>query len=241
MIVVRDGGKFMKVDSRHYRFENRDLALEYLNSSNDTYDGQLVSIKSTYTGKYDGYIVNLENGSFTVKSLAVADSVEFDYNKALNKPIDILTGSVFSPVVVSDLSDGFYKVVGAYKLSNDVITIYSSSTGHFVIVETINGVKHIKQITANNIIDHTVANGEVTSTEMPTKQWVLEQNFATETYVDEKLAAMNFFTKSEAMEYIQQCIDESIGDLVANTVDKVVDERFVASTTEEITSLFERN
>ena len=241
MIIVRDNGNFMKVDSRHYRFENRDLAIEYINKSNDTYDGQIISIRNTYTGKYDGYIVNLEGTTYTVKNLSVADAVEFDYNKALNKPIDILTGSVFSPIVVSDLSDGFYKVVGAYKLSNDVVTVYSSSTGHFVIVETIDGVKHIKQITADRIIDHTVTTDGVESVEIPTKEWITEQNFATRQYVDDKLAAMNFFTKNEAMEYIQQCIDNSIGDLVANTVDKVVAERFVAGTEDEISNLFKED
>lgn len=241
MIIVRDNGQFMKVDSRHYRFENRDLALEYLNKSNDTYDGQIISIRNTYTGNYDGYIVNQNGSTYTVKSLSVADAVEFDYNKALNKPIDVLTGTVFSPVIVSDLSDGFYKVTGAYKLSSDVVTVYSSSTGHFIIVETIDGVKHIKQITSTSIIDHTVTADGMTSVEMPTKQWISDQNFATTTYVDEKLAAMNFFTKNDAMEYIQQCIDSSIGDMVANTVEKVVSEQFVAGTEDEITSLFKED
>lgn len=241
MIIVRDNGTFMNVDSRHYRFENRDLAIEYLNKSNDTYDGQIVSIRNTYTGNYDGYIVNLVGDTYTVKSLSVAEDVEFDYNKALNKPIDIVTGTVFSPIVVSTLSDGFYKVVGAYKLSNDVVTVYSSSTGHFVIVETINGVKHIKQITAEKIIDHTVTDDGATSVEMPTKEWIIEQNYATKQYVDDKLAVMNFFTKEDAQAYIEQCIDASISTMVENTVDRIIDERFVAGTEDEISNLFKED
>ena len=240
MCIITNTSSVFVVNSRHYRFNNLDLASEGLNAASDTYEGQLVSVKNTYTGLYDCYVVNKEDGKVTLKNVAIADSVQFDYNKALNKPIDVLTGTVFSPIVVSTLSDGFYKLNGAYKLSDDVITVYSTSSGHFVMVETINGTKHIKQITADKIIDHTITDGEITSTEMPTKQWVLEQGFATEQYVDSKLAALNFFTKSDAEAYISEYIDSSISQIVADTVDRVVDERFVASTEDEIKDLFER-
>lgn len=240
MCIITNTNSVFVVNSRHYRFDNLDLAIKGINAAADTYEGQLVSVKNTYTGLYECYVVNKENDAFTLKNVAVAEDIQFDYEKALNKPIDVLTGSVFSPIVVSTLTDGFYKLNGAYKISDDVITVYSTSSGHFVMVETINGTKHIKQITADKIVDHTIADGEITSVEMPTKQWVLEQGFATETYVDNKLAAMNFFTKSDAEAYISEYIDESISQIVAETVDRVVDERFSASTEDEIKELFER-
>lgn len=241
MCIITNNNDTFVVNSRHYRFENLDLATEGLNAASDTYEGQIVSVRNTYTGLYDCYVVNKEDGAFALKNLAVADSVQFDYNKALNKPIDVLKGTVFSPIVIDTLSDGFYKLTGAYKLSDDIVTVYATSSGHFLMVETIGDTKHIKQITADKIIDYTIKDGEVTSAEMPTKQWVLEQNFATEKYVDDKLAAMNFFTKSDAEAYISQYIDASISDVVADTVDRVVDERFSACTEDEITNLVERN
>lgn len=240
MIIIREDGSLFPVNARHYRFDSQDAALEYLNKSADTYDGQFVSIKNKFSGNYDAFVVNKENGEYTVKNVAVADSVEFDYNKALNKPIDVVTGSVFEPILITDLKDGFYKVVGAYKMSGDAVTVYSSSTGHFVVVETIDGVKYIKQITAQKIIDYKVdTTGTVTLEEMPTKQWVKEQKFATVQYVDDKVSAMDFLTKSEADEYISKYIDASISKIVADTVDRVVDERFTASTENEINNLFE--
>lgn len=239
MIIIREDGSLFPVNARHYRFDSQNSALEYLNKSADTYEGQFVSIKNKFSGNYDGFIVNKENGKYIVKNVSVADSVEFDYNKALNKPIDIVTGSVFEPILITDLKDGFYKVVGAYKMSGNAVTVYSSSTGHFVIVETIDGVKYIKQITAQKIIDYKVdVTGTVSSEEMPTKQWVKEQNFATVRYVDDKVSAMDFLTKSEAAEYISKYIDASIDKIVADTVDRVVDERFTASTENEINNLF---
>ena len=240
MIIIREDGSLFPVNARHYRFDSQDAALEYLNKSADTYDGQFVSIKNKFSGNYDAFVVNKENGKYAVKNVAVADSVEFDYNKALNKPIDVMTGSVFEPILITDLKDGFYKIVGAYKMSGDTVTVYSSSTGHFVVVETIDGVKYLKQITAQKIIDYKVdATGTVTSEEMPTKQWIKEQKFATVQYVDDKVSAMDFLTKSEADEYISKYIDASISKIVADTVDRVVDERFTASTENEINNLFE--
>ena len=239
MIIVREDGSLFPINARHYRFDSQDAALEYLNKSADTYDGQFVSIKNRISGDYDGFIVNKNNGKYVVKNVSVADSVEFDYNKVLNKPIDIVTGSVFEPILITDLKDGFYKVVGAYKMSGDAVTVYSSSTGHFVVVETINGVKYIKQITAQKIIDYKVdATGTVLLEEMPTKQWIKEQTFATVQYVDGKVSAMDFLTKSEAAEYISKYIDTSIDKIVADTVDRVVGERFTASTENEINNLF---
>lgn len=239
MIIIREDGSLFPVNARHYRFDSQDAALEYLNKSADTYDGQFVSIKNKFSGNYDAFIVNKDNGKYVVKNVSVADSVEFDYNKALNKPIDVMIGSVFEPILITDLKDGFYKIVGAYKMSGDAVTVYSSSTGHFVVVETIDGVKYIKQITAQKIIDYKVdAAGTVSLEEMPTKQWVKEQNFATVRYVDDKVSAMDFLTKSEASEYISKYIDASIDKIVADTVDRVVDERFTASTENEINNLF---
>lgn len=240
MCIITNTNSLFVVNSRHYRYDDLESAIKGLNSASDTYEGQIVSVKNTYSGVYDCYVVNKESGEFTLKNLAVADDVQFDYAKALNKPIDVLTGTVFSPIVVSALSDGFYKLNGAYKISDDVITVYSTSSGHFAVVETVNGVKRIKQITAEKIIDYTVKDGETTSTEMPTKQWIVEQGFATEAYVDDKLKAMNFFTKSDAEAYISEYIDANISQLVADTVDRIVDERFVASTEDEITNLFGR-
>ena len=156
MIIIREDGSLFPVNARHYRFDSQDAALEYLNKSADTYDGQFVSIKNKFSGNYDAFVVNKENGKYAVKNVAVADSVEFDYNKALNKPIDVMIGSVFEPILITDLKDGFYKIVGAYKMSGDAVTVYSSSTGHFVVIETIDGVKYIKQITAQKIIDYNV-------------------------------------------------------------------------------------
>lgn len=239
MIIIREDGSLFPVNARHYRFDSQDSALEYLNKSTDTYEGQFVSIKNKFSGNYDGFIVNKDNGKYVVKNVSVADSIEFDYNKALNKPIDIVTGSVFEPILITDLKDGFYKVVGAYKMSGDAVTVYSSSTGHFVVVETIDGVKYIKQITAQKIIDYKVdVTGTVSSEEIPTKQWIKDQNFATVQYVDDKVSAMDFLTKSEADEYISKYIDASIDKIVADTVDRVVDERFTASTENEINNLF---
>lgn len=235
MVLVNSQHGFTPINSRHYRFNSYAEAVRLLNTYADTYEGQIVSVRNVSTGKFEAYIVNYVDDKWTISNLAIADSVEFNYNLALNKPIDNLVGSVFEPVVLTDLGNGIYKITGAFKVSSDVLTVQSTAGGQFVMVDTIDGVKYIRCISAKEIIEyHVDSQGNITSDSVPTKTWIEQQGFATTNYVDEQLAALNFFTKSEAEEYIISVVSEVNED----AINAVIDQRLIEATRQEINDLF---
>ena len=235
MVLVNSNHGFTPINSRHYRFNTYAEAIQLLNIYSDTYEGQIVSVKNSSTETYEGYIVNYVDGRYTISNLAVADSVEFNYNLALNRPIDNLVGNVFNPIIITGLENGIYKVTGAYKISPDVVTIHSTAGGQFVMVDTIDDVKYIRCISAKDIVEYRVdQGGGITTDIVPTATWINEQGFATTQYVDEKLAVLNFFTKSEAEEYIISIV----ANVNEEAINEVIDRRLVEATRKEINDLF---
>lgn len=72
-----------------------------------------------------------------------------------------LTGTLDKVVVLADLDDGIYQVKGQHKVTSDAFTTYDTGSFIFVIVQTIDGVQKIRRITADEIYDYTVVDGEV--------------------------------------------------------------------------------
>lgn len=238
MIIVRNDLSLFEVKSKLYLFESETEALNTLNTAVDAYSGMIVSILNS-KGTYSGYIVNGEKGNFIVTSLSAIDSTGFDYDQALNRPIVNLIGDVFNPPVLSDMTDGLYKITGSYKIASSLPTIYATSSGHILLIETYENVKYIKRITAYKIYDYSIqSDGTVKSTQVITKDWIDEQGYATEEYLDTKLAALNVFTKEEAQKYIEETLDSKIDAKLDEQINKVIDERFSSASDDDINKLF---
>ena len=238
MIIVRDDLSLFEVKSKLYVFDSETEALNTLNTATDSYPGMVVSILNS-KGTYSGYVVNGEKGNFTVTSLSAVDSTGFDYDQALNRPIINLLGDPFNPPVLTDMTDGLYKITGSYKIAASLPTIYATSSGHILLIETYENVKYIKRITAYRIYDYSIqTDGTVESTQVVTKDWIDEQGYATEEYLDTKLAALDAFTKEDAQKYIDETLESKIDGKLDEQINKVINERFTSASDEDINNLF---
>lgn len=217
------------VNSKVYVFSDVDSAVASLNQSSDSYVGQIVSIYTDET--YKAYIVNQDDTGFYVTALQDSTDV-IDYDSLGNRPIINLTGTVESPVMVEDLEDGIYAIKGQYQISTLLETIYLSANKNLLIVEHADGITYIKKITSNEITNFTITSEEIQISHCVTTTYLEEQGYATTTYVDEKIAALNFITKEEAKTYIEE--------LLASTLDELLDIKLAEreAGNESIDSLF---
>lgn len=211
------------IKSKMRIFENEDIANTTINSTPQTYAGELVSIFKNE--KFVAYIVNKnESGSFYVSP--IDNDRQISYDELINAPIINLTGTVTSPVDLASLENGFYKVKGKF-ITPDNITV-TSYVGDYVIVED----ENIKRIGSTEIIDYVITNNTVTKSEYTTKEYVLAQNYATETYVSDQISAMQAYLEVYIREYIRTTLTE----LVRYIVIQEIDNRYTSD--EEIYKLF---
>ena len=233
-IVIAPDYSAISIKSKIYRFIDVASAEEFLNSASDTYEGQIVSI--IFEGYYCAYIVNRRiNGKFYVTPLSVYSGV-VDYNTLGNRPINNLSGTIDKPIDIAILDTGQYKIQGKYKIGE---TTYVSANSNIFLIEHSDENTHIKKISANDIIDYIVdINGQVTSSVVPTTEWLASQGYVTEQYVDLKIAALEFITKEEIEEYVSNIVLQNIDATVNTRIDQIINERFSTVTEREALDAF---
>jgi hypothetical protein len=243
-ILITDELEQVVIKSRVYRFESIDSAEEFLNNQTDTYEGQIVSILSEKNG-YTAYIVNKNSlGKFIVKPISVYDSSNLNYSELGERPIDNLQGDIENPVILNGQLENIYKVNGAYKLSETYPTIFQSSNSNLYLISyDENNNCLIRIISTTNITDYTVApDGEILSkSEVPTSEWLEEQNYVTEDVVDSKLAALDVMTKDEAQSYVKNLIDDYVDDYLDEKLDEKIEEKVVSEDSNDIIAMFANN
>lgn len=211
------------IKSRMRVFGSIEVANANINTTAQTYEGELVSI--FVNEKFVAYIVNKkQDGTYYVAP--VDNDRQISYDELVNAPITNLNGTVEEPVVLSSLANGFYKVVGRF-VTPDNHTIVSY-VGDYVIVED----SQIKRISATEIIDYVISNNTVTKSEYTTKEYVLAQNYATETYVTDQISAMQAYLE----EYIREYVTTTLTALVKYIVTQEIDSRYTPDS--EIYKLF---
>lgn len=213
------------VRSKIYRFSDVSSAESKLNSSLDTYEGQIVAI--LLDGAYAAYIVNKNTGgSYFVTKLS-EDPKTFNYDTLGNRPMDNLDGTLDNPITISNLTTGIYKVRGQYKICPNDITTYLSTNDNIFLVNRSDSETTIRKITAHNINDYVISDDSISSqTEIPTKKWITEQGFATEQYVSEKIAALDFMTREEVADYVS--------GIIATNLEPIIDERIETKLNESL-------
>lgn len=224
----------ISVGSRIYRFEDIETAESALNVASDTYEGQIIAI--TNEGHYSAYIVNRnESGTFYVSSLT--SDIELDYDALTHRPISNLTGTLSQPIVLEDLSTGIYQVKGQYKISEALETLFSSSACVLFLVEHEESCTLVRRIDTREITDYKIEGGQLSSSTIPTTQWLKEQGYATETYVDNKIAALDFINKSDVESYVSRIVTETVNNIVDQKIDTAFQERIqIASVKEALES-----
>lgn len=241
-ILIKDDLTLAPIKSKVYRYIDSEEAEKELNNATDTYPGQIVAVLNR-NGIYEGYIVNQKaNGRYKVDPLAEY-SGELDYDLLSHKPIvNIESNDYISPVILDTLKEGFYKVNGVYKISEYLDTIFSSySSNLFWIHYGDSGEKYIKRIGATDITDWVInIDGSILTAIVPTTEWLTEQGYITEPYVDTKIAAMEFVNKNELEEYVQNVVLASINSLVIEVIDSEFNKRFTSATDQEIMNLVKK-
>lgn len=225
------------IRSKIYRFSDVSSAEKSLNTATDTYEGQIVAILTD--GAYTAYIVNKNTGGTYYVTKLSKDAKTLNYDNLGNRPIDNLDGTLDDPITISDLATGIYKIRGQYKICSGDITTYLSSNDNFFLVDHDGTEVAIRKITAHNIIDYAVSkNSIVSQTNIPTREWIESQGYVTEASVNEKIAALNFMTKEEVAEYVQNEVLANLEPLIDKRIDLKLNESFSQVEASDISYLF---
>ena len=225
------------IRSKIYRFSDVSSAEKSLNTATDTYEGQIVAILTD--GAYTAYIVNKNTGGTYYVTKLSEDAKTLNYDNLGNRPIDNLDGTLDDPITISDLATGIYKIRGQYKICSGDITTYLSSNDNFFLVDHDGTEVAIRKITAHNIIDYAVSkNSIVSQTNIPTREWIESQGYVTEASVNEKIAALNFMTKEEVAEYVQNEVLANLEPLIDKRIVLKLNESFSQVEASDISYLF---
>lgn len=225
------------LSSKVYVFDSVTEAEEALNTATDTYAGQIVSV--LYKDTYRGYIVNQQNDLYYLIPL-YATPEPIDYDTLGNRPIINMVGTFDTPIVISKLETGLYSVKGQYTIAPDISTKYSSATGTLFMVEHSNdGKTYMKKISADDIVQYVVSGGVTKSNVYVTKEYLDSHGFATVSYVDEKIAGLDYVTKEESQIYIDQQINQTLSSNIEQQVDIAIEKKIVETSDEHIEELFE--
>lgn len=95
-----------------------------------------------------------------------------DYNTLWNIPISNLKGEMFSPVILDGQKDGIYCVSGSYKISKYLDTVFYGGSNYLFFVEHRDTDILIKRIGAGDITDYIVSENTVTTSTLPTTQYI---------------------------------------------------------------------
>lgn len=238
-ILIKEDLNLAPIKSKVYRFLDIESAEIQLNTSADTYGGQVVAILGS-NGNYEAYIVNQKsNGRFKVDPINVyAGSI--DYDTLSHRPIiNVESHDFFSPVILDTMTEGFYKINGTYKISESIETVFTSYSSLLFWVHREDGNVYVKRIGATDITDYVIyPDGKYTTAVVPTTEWLKAQGYVTEPYIDAKIAALDFVNKTDIEEYVQGVVLQTINNLVVDVVKDELDKRIVTATHQEALELF---
>lgn len=237
-LIITPDLTLWSVRSRIYTFDSVADANTALNTNTDTYKGQIVSILNG--DKYTAYVVNQDsNGVYSATTLS-AENV--NYNNLGNRPIENLVGTLDVSIIVENLDTGMYKIKGQYKIYNGEDTVYLSTDGDLFIVEISATEKFIKRFTKKTIQDFVISDGEIKKNTYITEEYLADNGYSTNDYVDVKLTAFETSIKNDIESYVEQTVE----DIIINKVDTIIDERLDVklderiqiSTNEEVENFF---
>lgn len=237
LLLIKDDLDVLPINSKIHRFNGIIEAETAINEAEDTYEGQIVAILNN--GKYVAYIVNRRNNRFVIDSLASVEAV-IDYDELSRAPIINKYGEIGNPIMLSDLPDGTYKVNGQYRIADALPTVYSSASGNLFVVGHPSDETVIKKISSNDIIDyHIDQDGVVTMVRYATTKYLEDNGYVTKTYVDNKIAALDFITKEEVNAYVTDIVAQTIDSILDERIDAAIDRHTVFATESDIRGFFE--
>ena len=134
---------------------------------------------------------------------------DLSYDRLNDTPITNLYGSLTKTIVISELSDGVYRISGQFKIGGEHQTIQMASDDSVFIVarDNVNNTINISQLLGNAIKLYTLdTNGKC-----------FTDKYLTESYIAQK----DFITSSEVKDYVKTLVT----DAIVETIDSVLDNR----------------
>lgn len=241
-LLIKEDLSLAPIKSKIYRYVDIESAEKQLNTLSDTYAGQIVAVLNEKTGCYEAYIVNQKiNGQFKLDPLNIYTG-SIDYDTLSHRPIiNVESDDISAPVVLDTLKEGFYKVNGSYKISDSIDTVFSSySSNLFWVHHGEDGTVYVKRIGATDITDYVInVDGTYSVAIVPTTEWLKEQGYVTEPYIDAKIAALDFVNKTEIEEYVQNVVLQQIDTIVNERIELAINDKFMPTTDKEIIDIFQ--
>lgn len=192
-------------------------------------------------GTYDNTIIAIQEGKVRYPAYCwVTDRGQYGFLNR-NNELEIIgipefTGTLDNQIIIANLNDGIYQIKGEHKITENDITTFSTSTFIIYLVQTINGVKKIKRITSDEIIDYVVeSGGSLVVDAVVTESYLKDHGYADTAYIDAKMAVL----EEEMRQYVDESIDEAIAGKVEPIVRQVVDEEIQDVPSEDIEDLFD--
>ncbi len=140
-----------------------------------------------------------------------------DFGGSSSGGIPELIGTAEHPIILSEIENGLYRVIGVYKFTSDSEPI-ATTIDHLVFTNGNNPVQ-IKVITEYSIRDLTVTNGQIT----------FNNEYTTKQYVDEKISILE--------QQISEIISELLHDL-PGIIDERIDQKMIPIPESFIRGLF---
>lgn len=163
-------------------------------------------------GSYENTIKAIETGKIKYPAYCwITNRGQYGFINKSNEleviGIPELVGTLDNTLILSILDDGLYQIKGQHKITANDETVYYSMSPILCVVQTLEGKKKVKRITADDICNYTVEEDlSVTRDTVATQEWIKEQGYADEAYIDYKF------------EILKQQLDAEIEDLVEPVV-----------------------
>ena len=136
IIFINGEKQILPVRSRVYRYQSYEEALKAVNESDDTYEGQILSVWDD--NQYAGYIVNTRNDTFQLDPLA-SPNVHLDYYD-----VKELTKAEYEALSDDEKNNGNIYLVTDEEPSTSETDVVALATGYGKLV--LNPVNHIAQL-----------------------------------------------------------------------------------------------
>lgn len=166
LYIIDKDMNIVPVKSRIDSYQSEASAITALNSKTDTYEGQIVNI--LVDGKYIPYSVNKDvtTERFYIKRIGIDD-----YNDLINKPIENIVAN--EEVVLTELDDGVYSLVGNYRISELDETHRMTTSKELFIKETVTDEDNIEYIHITEIGGKSIKNYICTNVSFIEDRYVL--------------------------------------------------------------------
>ena len=139
--------------------------------------------------------------------------------------IPLLDGTAENEIILSLLKDGLYQIKGQHKITANDKTVYYSMSPILCVVQTLEGKKKVKRITADEICNYTVEEDlSVTRDTVATQEWIKGQGYADEAYIDYKFEILKQQLENEIEDLVEPVVYPMVTSIIDAEIQNIPDD-----------------